>query len=227
MSERWQEYFQKKREQYSDPLVEAVDHWSYYAPLHNQIRALAAPPARILDIGCGPGHSDIYLRALGYNVVGIDNDPAIVELATGNAEWLRSDARFEVADAFNLSPYYDQFDLVYSIGVVEHFDRDVTVKLLREQAKCAPLVVTLIPTKYIKYSAGHTDERLYSMDGLCAMSEEAGLETIARFGFGDVVTPRDTMVKRLLPYGLFRYLQNRRTYAMTITCVGRRRPGQA
>lgn len=224
MSERWQQYFAELQSHYTSPLAEAVDHWAYYTPLHGHIQSLIPRGGRILDIGCGMGYSDVYMQALGYKVVGIDNDQSIVDKAAANAEWLRSDVRFEQADAFNLSKYYDSFDIVYSVGVVEHFDPDVTVQLIREQSKCAPLVLTLIPTRFIKYSAGRTDERIYNIKELCALSEKAGLETVGRFGFGDIVAPKHIAVKRLLPYGLFRLLQNRFSYSMGIICVGRRRP---
>jgi 2-polyprenyl-3-methyl-5-hydroxy-6-metoxy-1,4-benzoquinol methylase len=167
------------------------------------------------------GYSDIALQACGFQVVGIDNDDVIVEKAKSHAIELNSRATFEQADAFDLSCYYGSFDLVYSVGVVEHFDRSVTIQLLQEQAKCEPIVVTLIPTRYIKYSAGLSDERIYTMNELCKLSEEAGLTTIRRFGYGDVISRWHIWLKRTLPFGLYRLLQNR-GYAMGIICIGKR-----
>ncbi|MDR2901613.1 MAG: class I SAM-dependent methyltransferase [Lactobacillales bacterium] len=39
------------------------------------------PPARILDIGCGPGNNAAYLSALGYTVVGVDLSENMLALA--------------------------------------------------------------------------------------------------------------------------------------------------
>jgi SAM-dependent methyltransferase len=222
MTERWQEYFAAEETRFRSPLDYAVTHWNFHAPLYHYLRQFTPAGGQILDIGCGPGYSDIYLQSAGYSVVGIDNDAAIVDKANANAELFRSDVRFEVGDAFDLKPYYASFDTCYSIGVIEHFDRDVTVQLLREQAKCARRIVAVIPTKYVKYTAGHTDERLYTIRQLASIFEEAGLGVVARFGYGDLPVGIHIWIKRLLPYGVYRLLQNRWTYAPGIACVGTR-----
>lgn len=222
MQTRWQDFFEKAEERYASPLEYAVEHWSYNLPLYHHIRALVAPSARILDIGCGLGFSDIYLQSCGYSVTGIDYDQEVVKKALRNAEAMQSDVKFEYGDATNLAPYYGAYDLVYSVGVVEHFDRHQTVELIREQAKCARWVVTLIPTRFVVHSAGHTDERLYSIQELCRITREAGLVCHEAFGYGDVTASRHLWTKRLLPFGLYRLLQNRCSYAMGIVCIGRR-----
>jgi SAM-dependent methyltransferase len=45
--------------------------------------ALPAPPARVLDVGCGEGRLAAALQARGYTVVGIDPDPDAVAGAVG------------------------------------------------------------------------------------------------------------------------------------------------
>lgn len=62
----------------------------------------------ILDIGCGLGEHSILLTRLGYQVLGIDFAPHAVQQARANAAARGVDARFEVADAFDLdaaTPY--------------------------------------------------------------------------------------------------------------------------
>jgi SAM-dependent methyltransferase len=48
-----------------------------------------APPARILDVGCGSGRFAIPLAAQGYDVVGIDTAPGMLAAARRDAERCR------------------------------------------------------------------------------------------------------------------------------------------
>jgi 2-polyprenyl-3-methyl-5-hydroxy-6-metoxy-1,4-benzoquinol methylase len=222
MTERWVNFFTKEKENYRSLLAYAVNHWLYNDPLYSRIKRTVKPPARILDVGSGPGLSAICLQENGYEVTGVDNDPELLTQAAANAKHFSSKAKFESADAFNLSEYAGQFDLVYSVGVIEHFEREKTVALLKEQSKCATYVVAVIPTKYSRYLIGTTDERLYTIRDLEAMFAAAGLKVVDTFGYGDIYSPAHIWYKRILPHALYRLLQNKFSYAMGIGCVGRR-----
>jgi SAM-dependent methyltransferase len=52
------------------------------------LASLAPPPARVLDAGCGTGRVAIRLAALGYDVVGVDNDAAMLREAREEAPGL-------------------------------------------------------------------------------------------------------------------------------------------
>lgn len=209
MTERWKKYFDTHGAFDPQWLGSAVAHWGFHETLYGMIGRHCPAPARLLDVGSGPGWSDFYLSSLGYSVTGIDNEPSLVEHATWQAQRLGISARFEVADAFDLSAYHGQFDLVFSCGVLEHFDRDVTVQLLREQACCARKVLIQIPTKYTAYTGAVTDERIYSIRELARIVEDAGLRVEARFGYGDLgATPYQAMLRRILPRAVWRWAQN-------------------
>jgi SAM-dependent methyltransferase len=55
----------------------------------------AQPGERVVDVGCGTGHQAAELAAAGVEVIGVDADPAMVELARSAYPQLR----FELADA--------------------------------------------------------------------------------------------------------------------------------
>src|SRR5690606_30756598 len=58
------------------------------------VEALARPGSRLLDAGCGPGRHGGYLSRRGYEVVGVDIDPILIEAARAehpDATWLVSD----------------------------------------------------------------------------------------------------------------------------------------
>lgn len=225
MSDRWIEYSEGVLKGKS-VLAYSVEHWGYHAQLYYQIMTSVPPPANILEIGCGHGMSSIYLNECGYNVVAVDNEPEIVRKADDNAKRWGSRLRIEVADAFDLSAYHGSFDLCFSVGVIEHFDRDTTIRLLMEQARCARIVVAVIPTKYTRYAEPITDERIYKIGQFKRICHEAGLRNITSFGYGDIPTSAHFFIKHLLPYGFYRVLQNRFSYAMGIGCKAEARTGK-
>ncbi len=219
MSERWQQYF-KGATHGRSALKYAVTHWNYNMPLYQEIKRYVQPPARVLEVGCGLGYSTVYLQECGYRGVGVDNDADIVRAARENARRLDSAAEFEVADARDLAQFRSSFDLAFSVGVVEHVERGETVGMLREQAGAAKYVITVIPTPFTRHAAPVTDERFYSVTGFRRLYRDAGVRPLRSFGYGDIPVPPHVWIKRLLPYGLWRVLQNRFAYAMGIGLVG-------
>jgi SAM-dependent methyltransferase len=89
---------------------------SFYDGIAADIAATASPGASILDVGCGPGHLTRRLAALGFDVTGIDLDPAMIERATA-----RGGGRYVAADAVSL-PFDDgAFDLAVSTLSMHHW----------------------------------------------------------------------------------------------------------
>lgn len=222
MSQRWIEAVKKATAEHHSFLEYASSHWNYHTPLYFRIKQVAQPHARILDVGCGCGPTAIYLQESGYKAVGIDNEAEIIEQAKKNAKHLNSLVTFEVGDALDLSKYYQEFDLVLSMGLVEHFEREKAIALLREQAKCAQYVMTVIPTKYIKYLGFAIDEQFYTIGGLTKIFRDSGLEVISKFGYGDISVPVFyKRVRHFLPHGFYRLLQYYFSYALEIGCLGK------
>jgi SAM-dependent methyltransferase len=67
---------------------------------------LVAAPARVLDAGCGTGRVAVRLAELGYDVVGVDVDAAMLDQARAAApdlDWRLGDlARFELGETFEV-----------------------------------------------------------------------------------------------------------------------------
>jgi SAM-dependent methyltransferase len=222
MTERWKQYILGGLEHAGGPVRFAVEQWMFLFPVYIAIRRALPSGGRILDVGCGGGAFTSVLSTYGFSMVGVDQDADVVARAREVGRALGGEAVFEQADAFDLSPYHGQFDLVYSLGVVEHFDRDVTVALIKEQARCATSVMVVIPTKFTKYAATVTDERLYTRGELIAMVRDAGLVVTDSFVYGEVPTQLSRYLRLLLPGIAYRGLQHAFSYAMGIGCVGRR-----
>jgi SAM-dependent methyltransferase len=79
------------------------------------VASLAAPGARILDAGCGTGRVALRLAELGYECVGVDVDPSMLEVARQRGPalpWYESDL-----SALDLAAE-PPFDLVVAAGNV-------------------------------------------------------------------------------------------------------------
>ncbi|WP_435198854.1 class I SAM-dependent methyltransferase [Janibacter sp. GS2] len=87
------------------------------------VTGLRPAPARILDAGCGTGRIATTLTALGHDVVGVDADPAMIEVARA-----RDDVtRFVHADLADLALSGQAFDIVLLAGNVVPFVADGTL----------------------------------------------------------------------------------------------------
>lgn len=202
-------------------LASAVQHWAFSERMTGTIARLVPAGGSILEVGCGPGATGLLLSAMGYEYVGIDQEEKLIDLAKDRAERLGSTARFRTGNAFDLSPIEGTFDLAFSSGVLEHFDREVTIELLREQSKLARTVVLSIPTTWTRYAGGVTDERFYSMRGLRALVKAAGLEPFLSFGYGDIsATHLHAAIRLLLPRAALRVAQDF-GYAYSIAVAGK------
>jgi SAM-dependent methyltransferase len=106
--------------------------------------------ARVLEIGCGRSRWLPFLgRERGAEVFGIDIEPYAVRLAEANLAGCGVRGKVFHRDAFEVERNADllgRFDLVYSMGVMEHFD-DVELRLETLGRYLVPggRIVTLVP----------------------------------------------------------------------------------
>lgn len=80
---------------------------------------------RILDMACGSGRHALELRRRGFEVVGVDISPELIEIARGEALAASLDVEFVLADLREL-PYEDEFDLVLNLndGAIGYLESD-------------------------------------------------------------------------------------------------------
>ena len=64
----------------------------------DELAEVVAPPGPVADLGCGPGAHALALARRGYEVVGVDGSPRMVEVARARAARDGVDARFDVHD---------------------------------------------------------------------------------------------------------------------------------
>ena len=64
----------------------------------DELANVVAPPGPVVDLGCGPGAHALALARRGYDVVGVDGSPRMVEVARTRAARHEIDATFDVHD---------------------------------------------------------------------------------------------------------------------------------
>jgi SAM-dependent methyltransferase len=85
---------------------------------------LVVPPGPVADLGCGPGAHALALARRGYDVVGVDGSPRMVEVARARAARDGVDATFDVHDV-NAPLRFANASLggVLAILVLQHLPR--------------------------------------------------------------------------------------------------------
>jgi SAM-dependent methyltransferase len=99
---------------------------------------------RVIDGGCGFAKWVIYLKRLGYDIVGIDNN----ELAISKLKDYDSSLQVELGDILHIHYPDSSFDAYISMGVVEHFE-DGPLPALKEAYRVLKpdgLIFVSVPT---------------------------------------------------------------------------------
>ena len=90
----------------ADPICR--DRWMALLSRH-----LPVPPVRVADLGCGTGSITLELARAGYDVVGTDLSPAMIELAQVKCSQSGFDLQFQVQNAAAPTLQRRSFDVVF------------------------------------------------------------------------------------------------------------------
>lgn len=106
-------------------------HWTLFSELMKD--KCFNKGKRVLEVGCGRGSLSCYFADAGYDCTLLDLSPQAIDIARKIFEQNGLKANFAVGDA-NALPYKDgSFDVVFSIGLLEHFE-DIE-KPIKEQVR--------------------------------------------------------------------------------------------
>src|SRR5689334_10795885 len=87
----------------------------------DELATVVAPPGPVADLGCGPGAHALALARRGYDVVGVDGSPRMVEVARARAARDGVNATFQVHDLTAPLPFAtESLGAVVAILVVQH-----------------------------------------------------------------------------------------------------------
>ena len=116
----------------------------YFLDIAQVLRLLPPRPARVLDLGAGPGWTSEFLARCGYAVVGTDIAPDMVELARRRIE-PGLDLTFEVAD-YEEALELGEFDVVLLYDALHHaIDEAAVIRSAYEALRPGGLLVTVEP----------------------------------------------------------------------------------
>lgn len=102
--------------------------------------------SRILEAGCGSGTISIDLSKRGAYYTGIDISQDSVELSKKVASFFElRNVSFKKMDGFKTIFSDKEFDIVFNIGVVVHFQDEDIVKMLKEMARVGKFIVVGVP----------------------------------------------------------------------------------
>jgi ubiquinone/menaquinone biosynthesis C-methylase UbiE len=94
------------------------------------IELLPKPPARLLDLGCGTGWTSCIFAKRGYDVVGHDIAPDMIEYANRKKDEERVNVKFVESDYEHIS-YDNEFDCAVFYSSLHHAEDE------EEALKCA------------------------------------------------------------------------------------------
>lgn len=104
------------------------------------------PGMSVLEIGCAPGKHMAYLaQSRGAVVSGLDYSHPGIAFCRDLFSSLKLQGEFRCEDIFQTTFFEGSFDLVYSLGVIEHFDdpSPIVEKHLRLAKKGGKVLITV------------------------------------------------------------------------------------
>lgn len=128
----------------------------YKKKLINVIKKYGSNNKRILEVGCGSGTTSVFLSIIGYEVIGIDSDPDMVNLAMTIAREKKSSATFHVDHIQELATTAGRFGVIFSNGVMEHFSDKEIVNIVDKHLSVSDYVAISVPSDYFS-----EDQKIY------------------------------------------------------------------
>ena len=112
----------------------------WHEPIFDLMARYVSPSSVVLEVGAGGSHTlGAIAGRLKCDAIGVEPDTAGIRKAIDLAVDEHAEIMMIRGDGFSLPLANDAIDLVYSLGLIEHFDHAESVDLLREHIRvCKP-----------------------------------------------------------------------------------------
>lgn len=102
--------------------------------------------AKCLEIGCGTGITSLWLAKNGRVATALDYTTESIELVNAAAEQLNINIKTVCCDATVSLPFAEnEYDYVFQCGLLEHFDTEKQIELLKEWGMYTTNMISVIP----------------------------------------------------------------------------------
>ena len=126
------------------------------------------PGGKVLDLGCGPGWSSLFLARAGYRVVGLDISERMIDIARERAAQENVAVRFDVADLEEFDLDERDFDGALIFDALHHCPRyELVLRRACEHLKPGGHLLAMEPS-WLHHISPHAREatRLYGVTEL-------------------------------------------------------------
>jgi len=118
--------------------------------LVNKVTQNTPRGGKIIEMGCGTAVLSTHLQNLGYEVIALDMDQAMLNLAQKIARNFKLAPTFVRGDVICPDLPEKSFDTSFSNGVLEHFSDEEIVKSIKAQSQLCKRVIFSIPSTYFR-----------------------------------------------------------------------------
>ena len=147
--QKWYDLYKKDIEEFDNPDEYFKYKLKYKKKMIKKIMKYAKNK-KVIETGCGTGLVAGYLQNKGLEVTALDLSPKVLdyakEIATDSK--IIKPCKYEQGDILKLNYKKNSFGVSYSNGVLEHFDDNDIIKILKKQMEIAEYVIFGIPSTY-------------------------------------------------------------------------------
>ncbi|SRR5258708_7157117 len=106
--------------------------------------------SKLLEVGCGSAFVSLYFAKKGWDVTSLDVNKSIIEIAKNNFEKQKAKGTFLVGNAEKLTFKDNEFDVVTSFGLMEHFiNPEIAIKeMVRVTKKGGIFFADIVPNRF-------------------------------------------------------------------------------
>lgn len=143
------------------------------------IRKFTPKKGKILEIACGSGLSSVLMADLGYHVTATDIDQDLLDGMRSKFGSIQN-LKIEKCDMLKADEIYSkEFNSIIHQGVLEHFEDDEIIEILKRQKNIADLIIFDVPNDKRKEKIQeYGNERFLSIEHWRSLIEKAGCTLI-------------------------------------------------